>query len=132
MHYKYVICKSLLRVMLGSSRSKALYLYLFERFSNAQDLYENGHNGVSAGLEFRKNQLKSGWTKFEFDFDIGANDKSINIDYAMKLSHSNEIVQHFCDDFQGVVRTVVKIKEGEMPQIVTIFPKLSAAQQKIL
>ena len=94
----------------------------YSRFSNVQDLYSKAHDAVHEGIEYSKRTLRSGWTKFEFDIDLSQS--SINIDYALKRSSTNVIVKHFNDSFGGIVRTVVKIKNGEIPLLVTSFPKL--------
>ena len=71
-----------------------------------------------------KGKMK-GWTRLEFDFDLSKSLESINIDYAMKNS-SGDVKMHLNQEFGSKVKTIVLIKLGEIPRIVTCFPRLGA------
>ena len=91
------------------------------RFSNLTDLLTTTHGAVVTGDNTRTmSRLGGSVTRLVFDFELTEAGRAVLVDYATRT----EGVIHFGEEFQGVVRTVVDLTPGEIPTIVTSYPRL--------
>ena len=79
------------------------------------------HGAVVTGDNTRTmSRLGGSVTRLVFDFEVTEAGREVLVDYATRT----EGVIHFGEEFQGVVRTVVDLTPGEIPTIVTSYPRL--------
>ena len=91
------------------------------RFSDLTDLLTTTHGAVVTGDNTRTmSRLGGSVTRLVFDFEVTEAGRAVLVDYATRT----EGVIHFGEEFQGVVRTVVDLTPGEIPTIVTSYPRL--------
>ena len=109
------------------------------KYTRLKDLYSSAHDSVKAATgadgaaSVEKHTQQNGWTKFEFDLTVSKTaQKSLRIDHALRSLATGEIVTTRGGDFGDIIRTVVKVRNGEIPQIVTCFPRLGPAGANLL
>ena len=89
------------------------------RFCSMEDLLQYSHRAVSAGTSSQC-VLRDGALKLTFEYNLGKNGESMLMDYVRR---GTATVVHE-GEFEGLVRTVVTLRTGQRPIIITSFPVL--------
>ena len=89
------------------------------RFCSEEDLVQYSHRAVSAGTSSQL-VLRDGTVKLTFEYNLGENGEEMLMDYVQR---GMATVVHE-EEFGSLVRTVVTLRRGQRPVIITSFPVL--------
>ena len=89
------------------------------RFCSEEDLVQYSHRAVSAGTSSQL-VLRDGTVKLTFEYNLGENGEEMLMDYVQR---GMATVVHE-EEFSSLVRTVVTLRRGQRPVIITSFPVL--------
>ena len=89
------------------------------RFCSMEDLLQYSHRAVSAGSSSQL-VLGDGAVKLTFEYNLGENGEAMLMDYVQR---GTATVVHE-GEFGSLVRTVITLRTGQRPVIVTSFPVL--------
>ena len=89
------------------------------RFCSEEDLVQYSHRAVSSGTSSQL-VLSDGTVKLTFEYNLGENGEEMLMDYVQR---GMATVVHE-EEFGSLVRTVVTLRRGQRPVIITSFPVL--------
>ena len=100
-----------------SSHSRIRVPPTASRFCSEEDLVQYSHRAVSAGTSSQL-VLSDGTVKLTFEYNLGENGEEMLMDYVQR---GMATVVHE-EEFGSLVRTVVTLRRGQRPVIITSFP----------